>query len=78
MNGQIFKNFPKFEQEKKGHFGQKLTQNRADWYMTGSLFLWKLVYAWVHLQINSGTSLPKPNFSTTGFLFHIDFLNLDI
>ena len=57
--------FKKIWKKKKGggNFGQNSAQNRADWYMNGSLFLGKLVLVWIKFQIPSGTSLPKPNLS---------------
>ena len=58
MNGSIFQNFPKFEQnqfekilEKSDDFAQNLVQNWSDWYMNGSLFLEKLVFVWVYFHI---------------------------
>ena len=33
--------------EKSGDFIQNLTQNWADWYMNGSIFLEKLGFVWV-------------------------------
>ena len=58
--GQFFKIFPnlsknclKFKKilEKSGCLGQNLAQNKADWYMNGSIFLEKLVFVWVYFQI---------------------------
>ena len=60
MNGLIFQNFPKFQQnwlkfkkllKKLGDFTQSFAQNWTDWYMNGSLFLEKLlVFVWVYFQ----------------------------
>ena len=47
-----------------GNFGQNLAQNLPDWYMNGSLFLWRLVFVWIQFQIPSGISLRKPNLSS--------------
>ena len=58
--GQFFKIWPNLSQnwlkfkkilEKIGNFVQNLAQNWADWYMNGLLFLEKLVFVWVYLQI---------------------------
>ena len=41
------KNFLKY----RAIFAQNLAQNWVDWYMNGSLFLEKLVFVWVYVQI---------------------------
>ena len=37
--------------KKSGDFALNLAKNWTDWYMNGSLFLEKLVFAWVYFQI---------------------------
>ena len=58
--GRFFKIWPNLSQnwlkfkrilEKICHFVQNLAQNLADWCMNGLLFLEKLVFVWVYLQI---------------------------
>ena len=58
--GRFFKIWPNLSQnwlkfkkilEKNCNFVQNLTQNWADWYMNGLLFLEKLVFVWVYFQI---------------------------
>ena len=63
--GSVSQNFPKFEPlrkfEGKNRVGLLLVKIRLK---SGSLFLGKSVYVWVHFQILSGMSLTKPNLST--------------
>ena len=72
LNGSInFQDFPNLRKSEKNqvNFGQNLAQNQADWYMNGSLFLQKLVFVWVLLQIPTSMSLLKAKLRTPKFIY---------
>ena len=50
--------------EKIGNFVQNLSQNRADWYMNGLLFLENWYLYGSTFKFRGGISLLKPNLST--------------